>query len=99
MMDTILNLGLNEETLQGIATASGNPRFALDSLRRFVMMFADVVLGVSKHDFDNLFREYKAQKGYKLDTEMTAEDLKHVSKVFLDLVKTTIGKDFPTNPR
>ncbi|MBA3726873.1 MAG: pyruvate, phosphate dikinase [Armatimonadetes bacterium] len=93
MMDTILNLGLNEETLQGLIAASGDARFAWDSYRRFIMMFSDVVLGVSKHRFDDVFRAYKEEKGAKLDTDLSAEDLKHISGVFLSMVD-----NFPTDP-
>jgi pyruvate,orthophosphate dikinase len=95
MMDTILNLGLNDKSVQGLAKKSGNERFALDSYRRFLMMFADVVLDVSKHDFEELLGEIKEHKGKKLDTEMTAEDWKDVIEAFKKLVKDRTGKEFP----
>ena len=98
MMDTILNLGLNETTLAAIAKATGNERFVWDSYRRLIMMFSDVVLGVPKHDYDELFVEYRKSKGYINDTEMTTEDLKHMAKVFLDMTREKAGRVFPTDP-
>ena len=98
MMDTILNLGLNETTLLAVAKAAGNDRFVWDSYRRFIMMFSDVVLGVPKKDYDEVFVEYRKSKGYANDTEMTTEDLKHMSQVFLGITKDRTGKDFPTDP-
>ncbi|MDQ2985148.1 MAG: pyruvate, phosphate dikinase [Armatimonadota bacterium] len=98
MMDTILNLGLNETTLTAVAKAGGDARFAWDSYRRFIMMFSDVVLGVPKHDYDEVFVEYRKGKGYANDTEMTTDDLKHMSQVFLAITKDRTGRDFPTDP-
>jgi pyruvate,orthophosphate dikinase len=98
MMDTVLNLGLNEQTLQGIIAASGNPRFAWDSYRRFIMMFSDVVLNLSKQTFDKQFRDFKASVGASLDTELSAEHLQRISADFLALVKSKTGHDFPTDP-
>jgi pyruvate,orthophosphate dikinase len=98
MMDTILNLGLNEATLGTIAAASGNERFAWDSYRRFIMMFSDVVLGVPKKDYDEVFVEHRKSKGYANDTEMTTEDLKHMTQVFLAITKERAGRNFPADP-
>jgi pyruvate, orthophosphate dikinase len=98
MMDTILNLGLNLDTIQGLIKASGNERFAYDAFRRFIMMFSDVVLGVEKHNFEHIFDATKKAKGIKLDTDLTAEDLKGVVEKFLALVKKETGKDFPSDP-
>jgi pyruvate,orthophosphate dikinase len=95
MMDTILNLGLNDKSVQGLAKRSGNERFALDSYRRFLMMFADVVLDVSKHDFEELLGEIKEKKGKKLDTDMSAADWSDVIEEFKKLVKDRTGKEFP----
>lgn len=98
MMDTILNLGLNEQTLQGLIEQSGNARFAYDANRRFIMMFSDVVLGVSKHYFEAVFDDFKKQKGVQLDTELDADDLKHICTEFLALVVKYTGKGFPADP-
>ncbi len=95
MMDTILNLGLNDKSVVGLAKKSGNERFALDSYRRFLMMFADVVLDVSKHDFEELLGEIKEKKARALDTDMTADDWKEVIEAFKKLVKDRTGEDFP----
>ena len=75
MMDTILNLGLNDESVEAMAKLTNNPRFAYDSYRRFIQMFADVVMGVEKRLFEDLLDEVKEEKGYKIDTDLTAEDL------------------------
>ncbi len=104
MMDTILNLGLNDEAVESLAKNSGNPRFAWDSYRRFVQMYGDVVLGMkpeSKEDedpFEEIIDHMKEAKGYKLDTEFTTEDLKEMVAKFKEAVKTQTGKDFPTCP-
>lgn len=98
MMDTILNLGLNEGTLLSVAASSGNERFAWDSYRRFIMMFSDVVLDVPKHDYDDVFVSYRNSKGYANDTEMTADDLRFMSQRFLQITKERTGRDFPTDP-
>ncbi len=95
MMDTILNLGLNDKSVVGLEKKSGNPRFARDSYRRFLMMFADVVLDVSKHDFEELLGEIKEKKGKKLDTDMSADDWSDVIEEFKKLVKDRTGEDFP----
>ena len=98
MMDTILNLGLNEATLKGLIARSGNERFALDANRRFIMMFADVVLGVPKERFAQLFDAYKKAKGVTQDTDLDAADLKQVCSSFLALVLTETGLAFPADP-
>ena len=98
MMDTILNLGLNKETIQGMISGSGNERFVYDAFRRFVMMFSDVVLDIPKHRFEVIFDEVKKNKGVKQDTELNATDLKQVCDEFLALVKKESGEDFPSDP-
>lgn len=99
MMDTILNLGLNDETVEVIAAKTGNPRFAYDSYRRFIQMFADVVMGVEKRLFEDLLDEMKEAKGYKLDTDLTADDLKELVGQFKVLYKKEKGEDFPSDPK
>ncbi len=104
MMDTVLNLGLNDETVEGLAQKTGNERFAWDSYRRFVQMFGDVVLGmkpVSKEDidpFEAIMDKLKEEKGYTSDTDMTTEDLKFLVKEFKKAIKEQTGKDFPEDP-
>ncbi|MBX7131263.1 MAG: pyruvate, phosphate dikinase [Fimbriimonadaceae bacterium] len=98
MMDTILNLGLNEQTIQGLIAKSGNERFAYDAYRRFLMMFSDVVLDVAKHNFEVVFDEAKKAKGVKLDTDLTAADLKQICAKFNELVVQATGKPFPSDP-
>ena len=98
MMDTILNLGLNRETIQGLIKASGNERFAYDAFRRFIMMYSDVVLDVPKREFEVIFDAAKEKRGVHQDTELQAQDLKDVVDVFLALVKTKTGQDFPADP-
>lgn len=101
MMDTVLNLGMNDATVASLAEKSGNPRFAWDSYRRFVQMYGDVVLGMkpkSKADidpFEEIMDKVKAQKGIRLDTELDVEDLKSLVKLFKAAVKDYTGKDFP----
>lgn len=103
MMDTILNLGLNDEVVEGLARKTGNPRFAWDSYRRFVQMYGDVVLGmkpVNKDDidpFEAIIEEVKEAKGVKLDNELDVDDLKTLVVRFKDAVKKQTGKDFPTS--
>ncbi|EGT3615163.1 pyruvate, phosphate dikinase [Clostridium perfringens] len=99
MMDTILNLGLNDESVEAMATLTNNPRFAYDSYRRFIQMFADVVMGVEKRLFEDLLDEVKEAKGYKIDTDLTAEDLKELVGKFKALYKKEKGEDFPSNPK
>ena len=104
MMDTILNLGMNDEAVEAVAKLSGNPRFAWDSYRRFVQMYGDVVLGmkpVSKEDhdpFEVLIDQQKEKRGAKLDTELTTDDLKELVANFKKAIKEQTGSEFPTNP-
>ncbi len=98
MMDTILNLGLNSQSIEGLAKRSGNQRFAWDAYRRFISMFGDVVLGVSKRRFEAMLHETKHAKGITLDTELTAEDLEDLTGRFLQFVKSETGRDFPQDP-
>ena len=103
MMDTILNLGLNDEVVEGLVAKTGNPRFVWDSYRRFVQMYGDVVLGmkpVNKTDidpFEEIIEKIKEQKGVKLDTELTVDDLKQLVAEFKAAVKKRTGKDFPNS--
>ncbi len=104
MMDTILNLGMNDQAVEAVAKRTGNPRFAWDSYRRFVQMYGDVVLGmkpVSKEDhdpFEVIIEEQKEKKGVKNDTDLTTDDLKELVKSFKAAVKKQTGEDFPANP-
>lgn len=98
MMDTILNLGLNDQTVEGLAKSSNNPRFAWDSYRRFIQMYSDVVMGMNSSMLEVTLEDLKDEKGYKLDTEMTVEDLKELVKKFKDLVRQSTGAMFPTDP-
>ena len=99
MMDTILNLGLNDEAVQGLIAKSENERFAYDSYRRFVQMFGNVVLNVDHDEFEHLLEEQKKAKGVTLDTELDAEDLAALVYEFKNAVKQHTGSDFPDNPR
>ena len=99
MMDTILNLGLNEEVVEVIAEKSGNPRWAWDCYRRFIQMYSDVVMEVGKKYFEELIDKMKAEKGVKLDVELTAEDLKVLANQFKAEYKDKIGADFPSDPK
>jgi pyruvate,orthophosphate dikinase len=94
MMDTILNLGLNDETVKGLVEMTNNERFAYDSYRRFLQMFGDTALGIPHADFENALTEMKAQKGVKLDTELDAEDLKKLVEIYKEIYKKH-GKEFP----
>ena len=98
MMDTILNLGLNDQTIQGLIANSGNERFAYDSYRRFIQMYSDVVLGVEKILFEHILEQVKDQNGVTLDTQLTTENLKTIVKKFKDKVLEVSGKAFPENP-
>lgn len=98
MMDTILNLGLNEQTCAAMIKATGNERFVLDCYRRFIQMFSDVVLGVEHHKFESALDAQKAKKGVHFDTELDSNDLKEVVEAFKNVVKRETGKDFPTDP-
>jgi len=98
MMDTILNLGLNDETVKGLAKRSNNERFAYDSYRRFIQMFGNVVLGIPHEKFEEILDHYKKEQGVKLDSELSAETLKKVVEAYKELVKKETGKDFPQDP-
>ncbi|MEQ8226764.1 MAG: pyruvate, phosphate dikinase [Rhodospirillales bacterium] len=99
MMDTILNLGLNDETVEALAKESGDARFAYDSYRRFIQMYSDVVLGVEHHNFEDVLEEHKDKLGKDLDTELTGDDWKAVVKDFKKLVADELGEDFPQDPQ
>ena len=99
MMDTILNLGLNEEVVETLAEASGNPRWAWDCYRRFIQMYSDVVMEVGKKYFEELIDKMKEEKGVKLDVELTAEDLKALAGQFKAEYKEKIGSDFPADAK
>ena len=99
MMDTILNLGLNEEVVEVLAAKSGNPRWAWDCYRRFIQMFSDVVMEVGKKYFEELIDKMKAEKGVTQDVELTAEDLKELANQFKAEYKEKIGEDFPSDPK
>ncbi len=99
MMDTILNLGLNDVAVQGLAKLTQNERFAYDSYRRFIMMFADVVMEISKSKFEEVLTEMKEKKGVKFDTELTADDLKELVRQFKAMYKAEKGEDFPQEPK
>ena len=99
MMDTILNLGLNDTVVEGLAKKTDNPRFAYDSYRRFVQMFSDVVMELSKKDFEKIIDEMKEEKGISLDTEFDADDMKKMAARFKAYYKEQKGEDFPSDPK
>ena len=99
MMDTILNLGLNDEVVVGLAELTNNQRFAYDSYRRFIQMFADVVMEVDKENFEHLLEAMKKERGAKLDTDLNGDDLKELTGQFLAKYKELKGEDFPQDPR
>ena len=99
MMDTILNLGLNDKTVLGMAELTGNPRFAFDSYRRFIQMFGNVVLCIDKDKFEHILTKVKEKAKAKLDTDLTDKDLENVIDGYKKLVKQETGKDFPTDPK
>ncbi len=99
MMDTVLNLGLNDESVKGLAEKTNNPRFAMDSYRRFLQMFGNVVLGIEHSKFEDILEEVKSTKGVEYDTELNEEDLKEVVEKYKALIKEETGEDFPQNPR
>jgi pyruvate, orthophosphate dikinase len=99
MMDTILNLGMNDEIAEAFAAKSGNSRWAYDSYRRFIQMFGNVVLDIEKHQFDQVFDGQKKKRHTKLDTDLTADDLKQVIAGYKKVVRKETGKDFPQEPR
>jgi pyruvate,orthophosphate dikinase len=99
MMDTILNLGLNDTVVEGLAKLTNNPRFAYDSYRRFIQMFSDVVMELPKPEFEKIITRMKEERGVKLDTELNADDLKEMVNVFKAFYKEKKGTDFPTDPK
>ncbi len=99
MMDTILNLGLNDVSVEGFANSTENARFAYDSYRRFIQMFSDVVMGMSKTFFDGILDGVKKEHGYSYDTELTADDLKAIIVKFKEIYRDKMGTDFPQDPK
>ena len=99
MMDTILNLGLNDKAVDGLAARTGNPRFAYDSYRRFIQMFSDVVTDIPKSSFEKILEEVKEAKGVHYDSDLTADDLKDIVNKFKNVYKENIGFDFPSDPK
>ena len=99
MMDTVLNLGLNDQTVEGLAAESGNPRFAYDSYRRFIQMYSDVVLGLEHHPFEEILDQRKDDQGAVLDTDLGAEDWKEVARAFKAYVEREMGDPFPQDVR
>jgi pyruvate,orthophosphate dikinase len=98
MMDTVLNLGLNDETVEGLARNADDERFAYDSYRRFIQMYADVVLGVEHHNFEEILELHKEDRGVTLDTELTAEDWQKIVQDYKQRVQATLGRPFPQDP-
>jgi len=99
MMDTVLNLGLNDESVKGLAAQTGDERFAYDAYRRFIQMFADIVMGVDRGLFEEEISRKKEEKGVKLDVELTADDWKELVEKFKAIVREKAGRDFPSDPR
>ncbi len=99
MMDTVLNLGLTDVSVEGFAAKTGNPRFAYDSYRRFIQMFSDVVVGLPKQQFERVLDEIKERKGVESDLDLTAEDLKEIINAFKAFYKEKIGEEFPQDPK
>lgn len=99
MMDTVLNLGMNDLSVEALAVKSNNPKFAYDSYRRFVQMFSDVVKGIEKSHFERVLDKFKESKGVVADMDLTAEDFKEVLNVFKKIYKDELGEDFPQDPR
>ena len=99
MMDTILNLGMNDDVVKGVAELSGSERFAYDSYRRFIQMFADVVMGLNKARFEEIIDEMKERKGVKQDTELDGEDMKEMVKRFKAFYQDELHEEFPSDPR
>lgn len=99
MMDTILNLGLNDEVVEGVAALTNNPRFAYDSYRRFVQMFADVVMGLPKSKFEEIIDEFKEKKHVEMDTELDEQDMREMTVAFKKFYKDSLKEDFPTDPK
>ncbi len=99
MMDTILNLGLNDVVVEGLAKKTGNPRFAYDSYRRFIQMFSDVVMELSKKEFEKIIDEMKEERGIELDTDFSADDMKEMASKFKAFYKEQKGVEFPSDPK
>ncbi len=99
MMDTILNLGLNDQTIQGLVAATGNERFALDCYRRFIQMFADVVMEVEKYRFEHILEHYKEKQRVKFDNEISPDTFQQIIREYKALIKKETGQDFPTDPK
>ena len=99
MMDTILNLGLTDAVVEGLAELTDNPRFAYDSYRRLITMFGDVVKGIEKEKFDEQMDAVKAEKGITLDTDLTTDDLKEITKRFKKVYEDHMGEGFPQDPQ
>jgi len=99
MMDTVLNLGLNDVSAEAMAKSTDNPRFAYDNYRRFIMMFSDVVIGVSKHKFEKVFDEYKEKVGAKEDLDLDGAQMKEVAEIFKEVYRKDQGKDFPSDAK
>ncbi|WP_343343941.1 pyruvate, phosphate dikinase [Terrisporobacter petrolearius] len=99
MMDTILNLGLNDNTVKALAKATDNDRFAYDSYRRFIQMFSDVAMEVPKYKFENVLNEYKEDNNFKFDTDLTCDHLKSIVKDYKAIYKKEVGEDFPQEPK
>jgi len=97
MMDTILNLGLNEQTLAGLIKQTNNPRFGYDAYRRFIQLFGKVALNVPDEKFDHHFDAIKKRSGVKADVDLSADDLKEISQCFLEVVKEHTGRAFPSD--
>ncbi|MDR2747681.1 MAG: pyruvate, phosphate dikinase, partial [Treponema sp.] len=98
MMDTILNLGLNDRAVNGLANRTGNPRFAWDAYRRFIQMYGDVVMGVSRQKFEDAIKAIKAERGVQNDTDLNPQDLERLVNDYKGIVKDATGKDFPQEP-
>ena len=99
MMDTVLNLGLNDITVEALAASAGDARFAYDSYRRFIQMYASVVLGIEHHIFEEILEYYKENKGVTFDTELSSEDWQKLASEFKVRVEKSLGKPFPQDPR
>ena len=99
MMDTVLNLGLNDNTVEAMAKLTENPRFAYDSYRRFIQMFSDVVMSIEKKKMDEIFDAKKEEKGYESDIELNVDDLKEIITSFKAVYKSEVGSDFPQDPK
>ncbi|MEZ4485442.1 MAG: PEP/pyruvate-binding domain-containing protein, partial [Syntrophotaleaceae bacterium] len=99
MMDTVLNLGLNDDTVQGLIEQSGDARFAYDSYRRFIQMYSNVVMGMNGSVLEHILEHMKEVRDVELDTDLTADDLKQLVQLFKGKIKETLGRAFPTNPQ